>query len=287
MLRRTVLFLLLCALVPLDLIAQVRASELASVSQTVDGTVISLEYSRPRIRGRKAVFGDEVKWLEVWTPGANWATTLDLTKDAQINKHAVPKGKYTVWMVVRKDKPWTFVLDPRPKLFHVAHPDSAANQIRFDVATVAAPRAEVLSWSFPGVSITGTTLLMHWDTVSVPLQIDITPSYAKITADKAKDFLGQYLFKWAEGDSVEYTITLTHDKGDIYGNWSPEPWPGANPFMMLSKSGDVFLPGFMQDGELYEVAADLATEFKRKNGKVTGFEMRNSKDKLQASAQRK
>ena len=70
--------------------AQIRASELATVSQVIDGTRISIEYSRPRARGRQNVFGGEVKWQEVWTPGANFATTLELSKGLKIDGHAVP-----------------------------------------------------------------------------------------------------------------------------------------------------------------------------------------------------
>ena len=62
--------------------AQVRASEAASVSQTVDGTKITIEYSRPRGRARDSLFGKVVPWGEVWTAGANLATlgvtSLDL-----------------------------------------------------------------------------------------------------------------------------------------------------------------------------------------------------------------
>ena len=77
--------------------AQIRASERATVSQTVDGTVITVDFARPRRRGRAQVFGEEVKWEEIWTPGANMATTLELSKPVQINGHPVAKGKYSVW----------------------------------------------------------------------------------------------------------------------------------------------------------------------------------------------
>lgn len=76
------------------------ASELGSVSQVVDGTKVTVEYSRPRARGRTGLFGGEVKFGHVWTPGANRSTTLAVSKDVSINGHAVPKGKYSVWMVV-------------------------------------------------------------------------------------------------------------------------------------------------------------------------------------------
>jgi hypothetical protein len=65
--------------------AQLNASEPASVSQVVDGTKVTVEYSRPRARGRTGLFGTEVAFGHVWTPGANQATTLAVNKDVTIN----------------------------------------------------------------------------------------------------------------------------------------------------------------------------------------------------------
>ena len=61
--------------------SQIRASERGSITQTIDGTTITVDYARPRTRGRAAVFGGEVHWKEVWTPGANMATTLEVSKN--------------------------------------------------------------------------------------------------------------------------------------------------------------------------------------------------------------
>ena len=79
---------------------QLVASEAASVSQTVDGTKVTITYSRPRARGRTGLFGTQVKWGSTWTPGANVATRLDLSKDVTIQGQPVPKGSYSVWFVV-------------------------------------------------------------------------------------------------------------------------------------------------------------------------------------------
>ncbi len=60
------------ALTPVRADAQIRASELQSIAQTVDGTTLRVTYSRPRLRGRSQVFGTRaVHWGEVWAPGAN------------------------------------------------------------------------------------------------------------------------------------------------------------------------------------------------------------------------
>ncbi|HEX9484759.1 MAG TPA: DUF2911 domain-containing protein, partial [Gemmatimonadaceae bacterium] len=66
--------------------AQIRASEPATFTQTIDGTKITMQYSRPRARGRETLFGssDVVRWNEVWTPGANYATTLEVSKPVKL-----------------------------------------------------------------------------------------------------------------------------------------------------------------------------------------------------------
>ena len=132
------------------------------MSQIIDGTKISMEYSRPRARGRDPLFGGRVvHWNEVWTPGANWATTLEASKDVTLNGQRVPKGKYSVWLVVRQNADWTLILDPRARRYHEERPDSTATQIRLAVRPTSAPFTEVLTWSMPALSGTGGTLAMH------------------------------------------------------------------------------------------------------------------------------
>ena len=36
-------------------------------------------------RGRDSLFGKVVTWGEHWTPGANWATTIDVDHDIRLN----------------------------------------------------------------------------------------------------------------------------------------------------------------------------------------------------------
>src|SRR5215211_700463 len=127
-----------CAMLAADVGAQVRASERAVVSQTIDGTVFTIDYARPRVRGRSPIFGGVVHWGEVWTPGANWATTLEVTRDAQLDGHPVPKGKYSMWMVVSPST-WTMVLDTTWQRYHTEAPDSAAGQVRIPVRPETSP----------------------------------------------------------------------------------------------------------------------------------------------------
>src|SRR5258705_9098979 len=134
-----------------DLHAQIRASEIGTFTQMIDGTKISMSYSRPRGRGRDPLFGNvkAVHWDKVWTPGANYATTIEVNRPVTLDGHAVKAGTYSVWMVVKQSGTWTMVLDPKVRIYHMQPPDSNATQIRFPVKTHDAPYLDVLTWSMP------------------------------------------------------------------------------------------------------------------------------------------
>lgn len=285
--------LLAAAALPSVLFAQIRASEPASVSQTVDGTRITIEYSRPRLRGRDAIFGTKnVKWDEVWTPGANYATTLETSRNIKLDGHPIPKGKYSVWMVVRKSGPWTFVLDQRAKLFHMAHPDSTNSQIRFAVTPQNVPATEVLTWSFPSVRATGATIAMSWVNIRVSIEADVEPSLAVgLPAGDAAPYLGRYTFEpMTKEDSAKKSqdhFVVTYDNGVMKGAFDPMD-DYMKTFALIRIGPDSFAPGIYDEkGTIYEVLRpDLIFEFTRTNGRATAFEMRNDSDKLEGRATR-
>lgn len=117
------------------------------------------------MRGRQPLFGTRAAhWGEVWTPGANWATVLEVSKDITLNGRAVPKGKYSVWMVLREAGDWTTVLEPKWHLYHMEPPDSNATQVRITTPVSLAPFVDVLTWSMPELTVSGGTLAMQWGT---------------------------------------------------------------------------------------------------------------------------
>lgn len=153
--------------------AQAMLSEHAAVAQTVAGTTITVEYYRPQARGRDSLFGKVVTWGSYWTPGANWATTLETSRDVRVNGAKLPKGKYSVWAVVRPER-WTMEFRRQWHKFHVPPPtDSSDVALRLEVRPEAGPAMEVLTFDFPAVDSVGTTLRFRWGTVVVPLEIGV------------------------------------------------------------------------------------------------------------------
>ncbi|CAN5805060.1 hypothetical protein BH11GEM2_BH11GEM2_18980 [soil metagenome] len=274
-------------------IAQVKGSEIGTISQVIDGTTISMQYSRPRVRGRDPLFGTTaVHWGEVWTPGANWATTLETDKAITLDGRAVPKGKYSVWFVVRQSGDWTMVLDPKWKQFHNMPPDSNPAQIRFAVHTREAPFAEVLTWSMPSLRVDGGTLAMTWDKTAVAVNVGVTPT---LTTTMPLADAQQYLGRWdfSEVDSTgKVTSTspwvLDYENGTLKGRVGL--WNGyLKHFAMVRVAPDWFVPAvYDKEGVIYEVLRpDVTIEFTREKGRPMTFEWRGEDDKVFAKGTRR
>jgi hypothetical protein len=277
--------------VPLQ--GQIRASERARVAQTVDGTTITVEYARPRVRGRSPIFGGQVHWGEVWTPGANMATTLETDRDVAIDGRAVRKGKYSVWLVVAQEGPWTLVLDSVASLYHTSPPGERAGQIRLPVAAAAGPPTEVLTWSFPEVTATGTVLTMQWADRSVRLPIAITPRHPiTIGRDAAEPYLGTWAIRRVRGDGAvdmqrpPGRFEVVHHDGSLMADWSPAPWPGAERVYLIRIAPDWFMMGTMENGALYDVVSEWVFEFGRGSDGAQTLEIRGEGDRALARGAR-
>ncbi|MEP6507350.1 MAG: DUF2911 domain-containing protein [Gemmatimonadales bacterium] len=271
--------------------AQIRASELGTVSQMIDGTKITLEYSRPRARGREKLFGTKaISWNETWTPGANWATTFDVNRNVKVEGRPVAKGKYSVWMVVRESGNWTVVLEPDAHRFHMEPPDSSAKQLRIPVHMEAVSFTDVLTWSFPELRINGGTLSMQWERARVSLNIEVEPSLAmSFPAGEAAAYSGRYVYieKDSAGkDLAPKVFTISHEEGTLKGQFTPDD-PYFKKFALVRIAPDMFAPGvYDKNGQIYEVLKpDMVLEFKRADGKLT-FTIRDADDKAYGTGTR-
>lgn len=274
--------------------AQVRASELGTVGQTIDGTVIAIEYSRPRARGRDSLFGGVVHWGEHWTPGANWATTFEVNKDIELNGHPVAAGKYSVWMIVQPDE-WVVYLDPEARKFHTDAPDSSEAQIRFSVVPEQRPFRETMTMWFPDVSSAGATLATQWGTTYVPIGVTVQPSRPiTLAAATAEAYVGSYRFAWepdpnaeeeeAEGPS-EADFEVYYDNGSLMARMDPAP-PWFRRLVLIEIADDWFNPGILdEEGKLYDVMSGLTLEFDVSSGHARGFDLRWITDEVIAKAE--
>ena len=276
------------AVSPLRSDAQIKASELQSIAQTVDGTVVRVTYSRPRMRGRWPLFGTKaVQWGEVWTPGANWATTLEANNDFTISGVKVPKGKYGVWMIVDTSANWTMLLDPKWKQFHTDHPKPNDTHIRVAVrADSNAGREEMLTWSFPSVTVRGGSMAMHWANMRVTMDYSVEPSLSELLPEaQARPYLGTYELTNPKTRKAEGKMIVSYARGGLKARFEPED-SYLKTFALMRTGPQMFTVGLFESaevyagGEIYEVLRpDMMFAFAITGGATT-LECRGEDDEL-------
>ena len=277
--------------------AQLLASENATVSQTVDGTMMRVAYARPRARGRSNLFGSRVRWGEIWTPGANRATLLEVSKDVVVEGKPLPKGEYSVWVVMQPGE-WEMVLDRDTTLFHTQGPKQRPGQVRFPVQRERRPFMEVLTWWFPEVGAEHATLAFQWDTVYVPLHIGVTPSYVTaVSPSLARRVVGSYRLRMdreptshdttisapVETNATAMRFTIRQEGNQLRGEMDPPMYvteDGYRDWILLPKSNGWFALGRMQNGEIIEVIDFALVQFDRSGDRAGGFEIRATNDQL-------
>jgi Protein of unknown function (DUF2911) len=146
------------------------SSQRGSVTQSVAFTDIAVTYGRPVARGR-ALFGQLVPWDSVWHPGADSATRVSFSHDVLLEGREVRAGEYSLWIVPRDGRPWTFILSRAAHVFHKPYPGPSQDALRVDVAPESVSHIESLAIYFPLVLRDEAVMRIHWGETGLPIRI--------------------------------------------------------------------------------------------------------------------
>jgi hypothetical protein len=151
---------------------EVPKSQRASLNQHVANTEITVTYSRPVARGRE-LFGKLVPYGQPWTPGADRATWIKVTRDVTVNGKALPAGSYSLWAIPRADA-WSMSFHKDWDRFHLPYPGDEGVALRVDdIKPERGAHMETLAWYFPVVEGKDAVFRLHWGETVVPLAISV------------------------------------------------------------------------------------------------------------------
>lgn len=177
-------FLLILPLTTFAQRNQVPLSLKASVMQRLGiDTDITIEYSRPGVKGRK-IWGELVPYGLApgnkysdgkpfpWRAGANENTTIEFNKDVLIEGNKLPAGKYGIHMIP-SEKDWIIIFSKN----NSAHGSYTYNQeedaLRVTVTPTEAIHQEWMMFGFDNLAGTSATAFLHWEKVVVPFKIEL------------------------------------------------------------------------------------------------------------------
>lgn len=133
------------------------------------GKTVNVDYSSPRAKGRK-IFGELVKYGEVWRTGANEATTFVTTADLMVGGKHVAAGSYTLFTVPDKEK-WTLVISKKTGEWGIPYPGADQDLVRVDMKASSLPAAmESFTIAFDKAA-GGCTLRIEWEKTQATVDI--------------------------------------------------------------------------------------------------------------------
>ena len=133
-----------------------------------DGKTITVDYSSPRMKGRK-IFGELVPYGQVWRTGANEATKFVSDTGLTADGRDIPAGNYTIFTVPEQSK-WTLIVNKKTGEWGIPYKyeSDELGRIPMSVSQTSAP-VENFTISFDQGGNT-CTLKMSWEQTEASVQ---------------------------------------------------------------------------------------------------------------------
>ncbi|HWX53106.1 MAG TPA: DUF2911 domain-containing protein [Verrucomicrobiae bacterium] len=149
-----------------------RPSPPGTAEVTIQGKKITIEYSRPSLRGRKAMGGDLVPYGRVWRTGANEATTLTTEADLNIGGAIVPAGKYTLY-TLPSEGTWKLIINKQTGQWGtVYNQDQDLARVDFKKSALK-DSVEQFTIAFDKQAMNSATLMLRWENTQVSVEVSV------------------------------------------------------------------------------------------------------------------
>ena len=184
-----------------------RASKMATVSEEVGITDVTISYSRPAVNGREGkIWGDLVPYGFVdyhygtskaapWRAGANENTTIEFSTNVTIEGAPLAAGKYGFFVAMGQEKA-TLVFSRDNNAWGSFYYDPANDALRVEVPVVKTTEsAERLKYEFTAETDSSAVVELRWEKVRIPFSVAV---------DVKKTQLDAYRYAFNSGNFYEY-----------------------------------------------------------------------------------
>ena len=146
-----------------------RPSPPGTAEVTLKNKEITIDYSRPSLKGRKV--GQELApYGKVWRTGANEATALNTAIDLNIGGAKVPAGKYTLY-TLPSEGTWKLIINKQTGQWGTQY-DESQDLARVDMKKTALPQSvEQFTISFDKKNENTAELNLDWENTRVSVEV--------------------------------------------------------------------------------------------------------------------
>lgn len=211
-----------------------RVSPAATVTQTIATTEMTVNYSRPGVKGR-VIWGDLVPYDQVWRTGANEATTFKTSGDVMIGGEKLPAGTYALFTVPGKDT-WQVVFNTQAEQWGSGDHDASKDVLKLSVTPEAAPHREWMLFTFENLGNTSGDLVLSWEklAVKIPIEVDIAPILESVKSAMAEAKEDDWRMPYrAAGFCLDYGVST--DEGMKWAETSTKIEPNYYNMSLLAR----------------------------------------------------
>ena len=151
-----------------------RPSPNATVSQTVGITHVTIDYSRPGVKGR-TIWGELVPYNEIWRTGANEVTSITFDDPLRINGNELPAGTYGIHTIPGETE-WEIIFSKDTEVDAGSQFDEKKETLRIKVTPMEAPFTERMSFTFTNTTDTYSEVNLTWDKLRVSFELEVSPA---------------------------------------------------------------------------------------------------------------
>ncbi|WP_222101998.1 DUF2911 domain-containing protein [Fluviicola chungangensis] len=146
-------------------------SPLQTVTQKFGLGEVTVEYSRPGVKGR-TIFGDVVPYGKIWRTGANATTKITFTDEVKLEGNVVKPGTYGLYTIPNKDS-WEIMLYKDLTLNGNVGDYKTENEVlRFKVKAIKIPmKMESLMINIGDISATESKLMLLWENTVIAIKM--------------------------------------------------------------------------------------------------------------------
>jgi TolA-binding protein len=180
-------------------------SPAATVTQTIGISTVTVNYSRPSVKGRE-IWGALVPYgwnvqpfgpgnEAPWRAGANENSTISFSHDALVNGEKVPAGTYGLFYVINKDNIGEVILSKDSRSWGSFFYNQKQDQLRSKIELRTIPNTEILTYDFDSLTKNSGELVLNWEKKQFPVKIEFAVDDI-VMANAVEQLKGPTGFTW-------------------------------------------------------------------------------------------
>lgn len=193
-------------------------SPAASVSQTLGISNITVDYSRPAVKGR-TIWGELVPYgwnvqgfgnqkSAPWRAGANENTTIEFSHNAKVEGKSVPAGRYGLFFVINADNSGEVILSKDSRSWGSFFYEAENDQLRAPIQLRSNQMTEMLTFDFINATKNSIELVLNWEKKQFPVRIEMDVDEI-VMQNATEELKGPVGFTW-QGPSSAANYAMQH-----------------------------------------------------------------------------